>query len=85
MSKIPDVEHVTQLPSGIRNDVLRHYQVERAMSRGTWIMPPRWKVRDQVVFELREQQYGWIQIAMLAFAIFNAVTWILDRLRERNA
>jgi hypothetical protein len=77
-----DVDHVTVLPSNVRHNVLRHYQVARAMGRGTWITPPRWKIRDQVVFELREQQYSWIQIAMLALAIFQAVTWIIDRLRE---
>ena len=49
-----------------------------------WTPPSRSEVSHHIVQELRDSGYGWIQIAMLAFAIFNAVTWILDRLRERE-
>lgn len=61
-------------------------QMHSARSKGKeWFLPSRSDVSQHIITELRESGYGWIQIAMLALAIFNAVTWILDRLRERNA
>lgn len=72
----------------IKSSVYVGYRVAQMSAEdrnNTWTPPTRSDVRQQVIRQMQERGYGFVQMIMLAFAIFNAVTWILDRLRERNA
>lgn len=62
----------------------RVFQLAAEDHNQPWTLPTRSEVRQQVVKQMQERGYGFVQMVMLALAIFNAVTWILDRLRERN-
>lgn len=72
----------------VKSSVYVGYRVAQLQAEdrnNTWPLPTRSEVRQQVIKQMRDRGYGFVQMVMLALAIFNAVTWILDRLRERNA